>query len=407
MVWFLAFFTLGFNFTFWVVVGFLRLIFEKLGSSKRNREKRLEPLPINFSEVAAIVPAHNEEDSIRKTIAALLQVLPAKNIYVVSDYSTDRTIKIIRAMGVRSLDLRPNKGKAKALVYIMHEYGLLKAYKAILINDADCIIDPNYLHLALQYFRDENVAAVSPHGQTRWGRTKLSELFLISYRAKLWKVMQWGLRFGQTWKVANASYIIPGAFSIYRTRVLEHLEIDAPGLVIEDFNMTFEVQKKKLGKIIYAPEIKATHQDPYILEDYIKQLRRWNVGYWQTIFRHGIWPSFLWLTMGAFLIELTFYSIFFLTIPLIVTLLILNSFDPVTIPIIGRTFRLIDILIGVFLIDYIMTVLVAITERKPIMLFLGLGFVFLRFIDTIVFFISIPEAIFKKYDGTWTSPKRG
>lgn len=406
MVWILALFSIGYNFTFWVIVGLIRLVFEKIEAPKKNLEQKLGPLPITFSEVAAIIPAHNEESSIRPTIQALLHILPPKNIYVVSDYSTDATIEIVRSMGVRSLDLSPNKGKAKALVYIMNEYGLYKAYKAIIINDADCILDPNYLTSALQYFRDEDVAAVSPHGSTRWGRSKLSELFFIAYRARLWRVTQLGLRFGQTWKFANVSYIIPGAFSIYRTSVLEKLEIDAPGLVIEDFNMTFEVQKKHLGRIVYSPKISASHQDPHNLDDYVRQLRRWNVGFWQTVKRHGIWPSFFWLTTGAFLLEMTLYTLFFLTLPFIITLLALNSFYPVTVPIIERRITLLDLFLGIFVADYLITVIIAFIEKKPIMLLLGLGFVFLRFVDAIIYFISIPEAFLKKSSGTWVSPKR-
>lgn len=406
MVWILAIFTLGYNFTFWVIIGIIRVVFEKIEAPKRKLEKKLEPLPISFSDVAAIVPAHNEEAGIRRTLSALLEVIPRQNVYVVSDYSTDKTIEIIRSMGVRSLDLRSNKGKAKALVYIMNEYGLLKAYKAILINDADSVVDPSYIVSALQYFRDPEVAAVSPHGKTRWGRTKLSELFFISYRARLWRIMQFGLRFGQTWKFTNVSYIIPGAYSIYRTSVLEQLEIDAPGLVIEDFNMTFEVQKKKLGRIVYSPKISATHEDPFTLDDYVRQLRRWNVGFWQTVKRHGIWPSLFWLSAGSFLIELTLYTLFLMMVPFIISLLILNSFDPVTVPLLNRRIGVFDIFIGVFLADYLLTVFVAIVERKPVILLVGLGFIFLRFVDGIIYLISIPEAFLRKSSGTWVSPKR-
>ncbi len=388
-----------------MIVGIIRFFWEITEPPKESKKRKLLPLPIKISEVAAVVPAHNEEHGIRKTIQALMEVLPRQNIYVVSDSSTDNTINIVRSLGVRSLDVFPNKGKAKALVYIMREYGLFKAYKAILINDADSVVDSNYITSALQYFRDENVAAVSPHGRTRWERRKLSELFFISYRARLWKVVQLGLRFGQTWKVLNVSYIIPGAFSIYRTSVLEKLEIDAPGLIIEDFNMTFEVQKKKLGKIIYSPKIFATHEDPYNLNDYVNQLRRWNVGFWQTVKRHGIWPSFFWLSTGLYLLELTFYTLFVLSLPLIISLFILNNFEPISTPVFG-SITIMDFIIGVFLIDYLTTVVVAVLERKPIMLLLGLGFILLRFVDAMIYIISIPEAFIKHSSGTWVSPKR-
>jgi poly-beta-1,6-N-acetyl-D-glucosamine synthase len=406
MVWLLSLLTLGINFTFWAFVGILRFVVEKISEPRRLKKNRFLPLPITFNEVAAIIPAHNEEKSIIRTINALLEAIPRKNIYIVSDNSTDRTVDIARSMGIRSLDVRPNKGKARALVHIMNEYEMLKAYKAILINDADSIIEPKYILEALKCFRDENVAAVSPHGRTMWRNYSLKELYLIGYRAKLWMIMQWGIRYGMTWKLTNVNYIIPGAFSIYRTRVLEKLEIDAPGLVIEDFNMTFEVQRKKLGKIVYFPRVKAVFQDPYNFRDYIKQVRRWNVGFWQTVKRHGIWPSMFWLALGAFLIELTFYTIFLLSVPFIIILFAFNSFDPISIPYLYRRLTVIDILVGIFLIDYLTTAIAAFHERKLSMLFVGLGFIFIRYLDAVLYVISIPEAFFKRSSGTWESPER-
>lgn len=407
MIFFLSLLTLiGYNAFFWLIMGIIRIIYEKREEPKERIKRRLTPTPFTLVDIAALIPAHNEEKSIRRTINALLKVLPRKNIYVASDRSTDSTVKIARELGVRCLAIRRNMGKAKALVHTMRTYGLLKKYKAVLINDADSTIDPRYLPQALQAFRDEGVAAVTPHGVTMAKRYSFREMFYISYRIRLWRVIQYLMRYGQTWKFANVSFIIPGSYSIYRTRVLKKLKIDAPGLVIEDFNMTFEVHKKRLGRIAYLPNVYGIHQDPYTLFDYIKQVKRWNIGFFQTVKRNGVWPSLFWIATGSFLLEMTLFALFLVLSPLLILQFVVNGFEPITIPYLYARLGFFDLMIGIFLMDYVQTIFVAIFEKKPSLLFYGFGFIFLRYIDGLIYLYSIPKAFLTSSSGVWKSPKR-
>ncbi|HEX9058815.1 MAG TPA: glycosyltransferase, partial [Clostridia bacterium] len=97
MVWIIAIATItGYNFFFWSVVSFVRFITEyKLFPPK---EKIIFYSKYKISDIAAIIPAHNEEKTIRRTLSALLKIIPKKNIYVASDNSTDRTNKIVRTL---------------------------------------------------------------------------------------------------------------------------------------------------------------------------------------------------------------------------------------------------------------------------------------------------------------------
>lgn len=403
MVWIIGFFTLaGYNFSFWLFVSLARLLSEKFSS---RREKHIAARNYSIDNVAAVIPAHNEELTIDRTLKALLQILPKKNIYVASDYSTDKTIQIARSFGVRMLDIRPNKGKARSLVWILNEYKLLDAYKFIIINDADTLIDPNYLKLALPYFNDHHVACVATHGVSRLKNYNILERFFIAYRIRLWRIIQYGMRYGQTWKYINASFIVPGSLSLYRSSVLKKLEIDAPGLIIEDFNMTFEVHKKKLGKIVYTPKFVGIHQDPYNLMDYIKQVQRWNVGFFQTVKRHGIWPSFFWLSTTLYYLELLMYALFIGFVPFLIFFITFNN-KPITVPFIMNELKISDIFIGVFFMDYVTTVIAAFFEKKWELLFYGLGFIFLRYIDALIYIGSFVLAFTTKYSGRWESPKR-
>lgn len=363
-------------------------------------------------EVAAITPAHNEEVTVAKTISTIKQVLPAENIYVGSDASTDKTVEIARSLGVNVADIWPNKGKANVLMYLLEHYELLDKYKAVMIVDADSEIEPNYLEKALPMFDDSKVGAVAVHAMSKWEDHSFPEWsrFFAAYRVRFYRVLQAGMRYGQTWKYFNSSPIIPGFASIYRTSVLKEIEINAPNLVIEDFNMTFELHHKKLGTVGYNPQIHGISQDPVTLRDYYKQVKRWNLGFWQTVRRHGVWPSMFWLTLGLFLIEMIIYSVIFLILPLLFILLLINPSLVIMVPfyLTLETVQLtiIGAFVALFLLDYLMTVFVAVYEQKPILFIYGLGFFLLRYVDTFIFLYTLPLAFITKSDGKWKSPKR-
>jgi glycosyltransferase involved in cell wall biosynthesis len=65
--------------------------------------------------VAAIVPAYNEEETLAEVLTVLRSTPSIDEILVVSDGSTDRTVEIARALGFKTLHLRRNHGKGKAM----------------------------------------------------------------------------------------------------------------------------------------------------------------------------------------------------------------------------------------------------------------------------------------------------
>ena len=370
--------------------------------------------PVTVEGLAAIIPAHNEEVTIAKTINSLKKVMPLANVYVGSDASTDNTVTIVKALGARVADIWPNKGKAGVLTHLLSHFDLLRRYQAVLIIDADSEVDGNFLENALPLFCDPRVAAVAAHVKSKWTDhwPPRAAMLYSAYRVRLYRIIQAVQRYGQTWKYTNVTAIIPGFSSIYRVSALKRIKIDAPGLIIEDYNMTFEVHHQKLGRVAYTPAAFSYSQDPLSFKDYYKQVKRWNLGFWQTVRRHGYWPGFFWLTIGLFMAEMAFFSLFLLTLPLILITFIVNSFEPLvlpfTVPVVGlTTIRFWDFLIGFFLIDYAITAGVARYEKKPILLWYGLAFLFLRYIDAFLFLYTLPLAFYVKSDGRWVSPKRG
>lgn len=65
--------------------------------------------------VAAIVPAYNEEATLGLVLSVLKAAPAIDEILVVSDGSTDGTVAIARAQGLRTIHLRENHGKGQAM----------------------------------------------------------------------------------------------------------------------------------------------------------------------------------------------------------------------------------------------------------------------------------------------------
>jgi glycosyltransferase involved in cell wall biosynthesis len=65
--------------------------------------------------IAAIVPAYNEQETLAEVLTVLKATPLVDEVIVVSDGSTDHTPAVGRALGVRTLQLKRNHGKATAM----------------------------------------------------------------------------------------------------------------------------------------------------------------------------------------------------------------------------------------------------------------------------------------------------
>lgn len=362
-------------------------------------------------DVAVIIAAHNEEQTIEHCLDAASRCVAMDHVFVGSDGSTDRTVEIAAGRGCNVLDIQPNGGKARALRTVIEHFRICDRYAVALILDADAQPRADYLEHALPLFDDPKVAAVAGHATPEWHGHWLPRpsMLCVAYRVRLYRVTQALLRYGQTWKYSNVSFIVPGFASMYRTSVLRSIDIDAPGLIIEDFNMTFELHHKRLGRIAYSPRVRSTSHEPLNLRDYVKQVRRWYLGFWQTVRRHGFWPSMFWLSLGTFAVEMLLQSFAFLLVPLLLVWFTLGPGEPITLwlPQLGEAdITALDLWLGVFLADYSTTAIISAVERKPILLLYGPGFALLRWIDAFLFIYTLPLAFAVKSDGRWVSPRR-
>ncbi len=436
-VWLLVVLVIGVNFILWGSIGLLRLCDETVGqlrsrrrgrphrdrgSGPRRAARRLQAADdegrhrLTTTDVAVLMAAHDEELVIEHSLQAIAALVPIGNVHVVSDFSTDRTAELARRAGARVLETKTNVGKAGALQLGIEDFGLAERFEAVLILDADTQLDPRYFEVALPLLDDPRVVAVAGCAQTRWHPRELSPLgaMIVAHRQRIYTLTQWLLKYGQTWRGVNATHIVPGFASIYRSRALEQIDINPPGLVIEDFNMTFEVHAKRLGRIAFAPGARAYTQDPSRYLDYVRQTRRWALGLWQTLRRHRPGSGVFSAAVALLVAELLTSSVFFLLMPL--ALLVLGTAELATAAGLDAAAPVADtvdahitflaVAVGVLLPDYVLTCLVALFERRPRYLYLGLFFMPMRLTDAAIALWALPRAWREQSTGRWVSPTR-
>ena len=368
--------------------------------------------------LAVIIPAHNEEQVIAGAISSALNLFDRWDIYVVSDSSEDATAEIAAKTGVNVLELLANRGKAGAIEAVIEEFALTEGYEGVLILDADTELHPGYVEGARRQLAEPDVAAVSGFVVSEWKPSERSFVgrMISAYRDRLYFMLQYLLRFGQTWRHANVSFIVPGFASVYRTSALREIDINPRGLVIEDFNMTFEVHHKRLGRVSMNPDTKAYSQDPFNLKDYYKQVSRWTLGFWQTVRRHRVWPSSFWVALSLYILEVVVVSLVLLLMAFVGLFVLVGTYGGDTVmalPFYDEGFTAITaflplsaIAIGLFVPDYILTCLMAMVRRRPSYLVYGLFFLPIRLLDAFLALKTIPQAWTTTSDGRWSSPVR-
>jgi cellulose synthase/poly-beta-1,6-N-acetylglucosamine synthase-like glycosyltransferase len=420
---------LGVNFMLWGIVGLMRFTDDRIGRKSRRTpvpqppdtkpggsSKPLRP-PVALADVAVLMAAHNEEVVIEDSLTALVKLIPPEQIFIVSDASTDQTVALARGIGVNVIETETNVGKAGALSQGIESFGLLHRFQAVLLLDADTRLDSGYFNATLPLFDDPAIVAVAGCAHSDWQTSGVSFVgrLLLAHRSRLYSLTQRLLKYGQTWRASNRTHIVPGFASLYRTEILGEISIDAPGMVIEDFNMTFEVYRKRLGRVGFTLDGIAVTQDPNNLRDYTRQVKRWALGLWQTVRRHRLRWDLFSVMLVLLLAELLVASVMLVLLPFIVLVLIVPDIFPQALAwpwegdahaFLAAHISLTTIAIGVLVPDYLLTCGMAIAERKPRYLFYGIFFVFVRIIDASLALYTLPAAWREKSSGRWVSPTR-
>ncbi|MCP2604856.1 glycosyltransferase family 2 protein [Candidatus Aminicenantes bacterium AH-873-B07] len=239
----------------------LTLVYEvwKLRFFKK-REKNFTP------SISVIVPAFNEENTIRGCVESILRSkYPQFEVIVVNDGSTDRTEEAIRDL-INSQEIiyikKQNQGKASAL-----NKGIEFARGEIIVyTDADTIFLSDTLRNLARWFIDPKVHAVCGNDTPVSPKTPIQKLLVITTHIGTGFVRR-------ALSIISSLHIVTGNLGAVRKETIKSLGgfIQIWG---EDLEFTFRLQKAR-KKIVYDSSPMVLAECPNNLKSLWRQRVRW------------------------------------------------------------------------------------------------------------------------------------
>lgn len=234
--------------------------------------------------LALIIAGYNEELVIGNTIRSAIKAgMNPKDIYFVDDGSKDASGRVAQnILGKTNVMRIKNGGKGNALAKASKKFALTKRYRWIHIADADGGFDANYFRVFRRELRSRYAAATG-YVKSLPGST------IGQYRVMDYTV---GMEIVRRFQAAvGVITIIPGPTSCFRADIFEKLKF-TNGALAEDFDVTLQIHRNRLGDIQFIDEAVAHTHDPMSFKDFIAQIRRWNRGILQGLWMHRIGTKF-------------------------------------------------------------------------------------------------------------------
>ncbi|MEJ0097761.1 MAG: glycosyltransferase [Bauldia sp.] len=244
-------------------------------ANRRREEIRPDFLP----EVTVIVPAHNEEKVITKTVRSLLaSSYPNVRILVVDDGSRDRTAAVVAEQFAGDPRVRlfskPNGGKASAL-----NLGLAFAETEIVVMlDADTVFRRDTIFHLTRPFADPEVAAVAGNAKvgnrdnliTRWQALE----YIISQNLDR-----------RAFELLNGISVVPGAVGAWRRSPVHKVGGFTSDTLAEDADLTIRLSRAGY-KVRNAPAAIAMTEAPDTVHGLVAQRSRWTLGTLQAVWKN-------------------------------------------------------------------------------------------------------------------------
>lgn len=324
-------------------------------------------------KLSLLLPGHNEELIIALTIqSAIAAGQDIQDIYVVDDNSDDKTRKIaVGLLGKDHVLSVKRSGKALAVKKGIKKFNIEERYEWVHVADADSVFSPDYFRIYKEKLTDEYVVAIGFVQSLRGNWISTYRAISYTYGQQVFRRIQSAL---------GMVSVFPGPVTSFRTDILKHIEINASN-VAEDFDMTLQVHRKNLGKVVYIPKAVNYTQDPQSFHDFCKQSMRWYRGFFQGIMQHriGLHGQRIDVSIGFQLLQT---AIFFLQITLLVPFIVWYT-NNWTIPFIALS---ID-----FLITGIITVAASVLTKRWYLLGAMPYFYFLRVAEIVMYFSAFFE----------------
>ncbi len=248
---------------------FLLLVFLERGGMQANARAND---PTEFPSVAIVVPCFNEESTVAGTLRSLLALkYPAHklSIIAVNDGSTDNTAHVL---GEFSSDPRitvltkQNGGKHSAMNLALTKTNA--DYIGCL--DADSFVAPDALKHSIRCLIETSAAAVTPAIIVHKPRRIIELIQQAEYTLSVFV--------RRAFASANAVFITPGPFSIFKRDVLLKIGGWKHAHGTEDMEIAMRLQEQRLT-IVNSPQTHVFTTAPKTLRSLYKQRVRWTYGF--------------------------------------------------------------------------------------------------------------------------------
>jgi biofilm PGA synthesis N-glycosyltransferase PgaC len=240
------------------------------------RARLARPTGHATAPVTVLVPAYNEGASVGDTIRSLQsQTLPAVQIIVIDDCSTDDTAAVARALGVRVVQPPHNTGSKAGAQNFGLDFVETPFTMAI---DADTALAPDAIEKLMRALDDPRVAAacgfvIPRHVRSIWERGRYVEyLFAFTF-------------YKQVQDFYGKPLIASGCFSVYRTSILREHGGWGTRTLAEDMDLTWSFYQSN-HQVRFVPQAVCYPIEPHDYAFLSKQLKRWSHGFVQNVRLH-------------------------------------------------------------------------------------------------------------------------
>ena len=334
-------------------------------------------------KMALLLPAHNEELILQATIKSALAAGQKKqDIYVVNDASTDKTrVKATQLLGKGNVLTVPRSGKAKAVYQAIKYFEIEDRYYWLHVADSDSVFGKDYFRIYRRSLKGKKYAAAVGFVQSLRGN------WISKYRVFSYTYGQLVLRRLQSWM--GMVSVFPGPVTSFRTDIIQNLDFSAESLT-EDFDITLQFHRMKLGKIKYIPEAINYTQDPQTFRDFCVQTSRWHRGFFQGVKKYKVGTKMQPIDMYVGY-QLTETMIYLLQLFVVLPLIIINTHP-------HRWVAIPSVLLADYLITSVLAVYTAIASKRYSILSVFALFYPLRMVEMAIFVKAFVEVIvFRKF----------